>query len=584
MLVSNSKQVAKMNAMGSETMASMMQASGNLVGKFGYNAEEASKIMIHYMNTIGSVNTAEQLRNRNVTTEVEKLGKQMRYLSQVTGKSVDILLQEQEQRQKNLLMEKISRDPMMNAFMQMGTKAGISEDVMLAAITGRPNEASSQMNITAGGRALNRALQQIALGVQSGTMDEAGMANTLAALQKDSRIVNDAQAVQRMSYGKAGALNDTALGNNLMSLSQFMRATINPSGNMGGEATLSGAAKLKAAWDDLKNTHLDKMGINFETLNNLMESFANILTTINEKLKNLPDWAYKTLAGAFVTLSTAAGMKLFGITKAMDLLLRIIKLPFKLFSKRTNVLSKAWKFLSGKTPSIGKGMTTLKSAMSKFSSKLKNLPSLKNAWQGFKNALSKGKDFILNGAKSLFGKGVAKAASKGAAKAASKGVTKAALKGAAKTIGKVGGGITDVAFEAYDLYEKGADQYLQEKRDKGIQGWDLINPIAWGQQLGLALKIDKGAEWLVDKIMPNNSPVGLKSSPAQQNIPIHNKEVVVSSAESTQNAFIGVAKDIHTIASNTGHLQNMDETNQKTYLNGVLNQNGSLNLAPATGL
>ena len=322
MLVANSKQVAKMNALGSDIMATMMESSGNLVGKFGLTADEASKIMLHYMDTIGSVNTAEQLRSRNITTEVEALGKQMKSLSLATGKSVEALIQEQEQRRKNLLMEKIARDPTMNALLTTGLNAGISEDVMLAAITGRPNEASSQMNITAGGRALNRTLQQIALGIRSGSVSANDITPMLASLQKDSRIVGDVQAIENMSYGKAGALNDTALGNNLFSLSQFMRASLNPNSAQAGngsaeENAMNSMANFQANLDKIKNSHLDKMAFSLDNTTGILDLFAGGLETAHDLVKDMNGKLYMVLAG-LGSVSIESAIQMWTTNKLLD--------------------------------------------------------------------------------------------------------------------------------------------------------------------------------------------------------------------------------------------------------------------------
>lgn len=373
MLTSNSKQITKMNALGSETMNSMMEASGNLVGKFGYSVDDASKIMLYYMDTIGSVNTAEQLRNRNITTEVENLGKQMKSLSLATGKSIEMLLQEQEQRRKNLLMEKIYRDPTMGQLLSTGINAGIDEDVLLAAITGRPNEKSSQMNITAGGRALNRALQQAAIAIRSGKMGKDDIIPYLADIQKDSRIVNDVQQIEQMSYGKAGAINNTALGDNLFSLSQFMRAglNVNATNKVGSgsaeENAMNSLSNLDAAQNKLLNTHIDKMALSLETTTNALDIFSKALEKAQSIANMTPDWLYMLGAGIISSALTSNVGSLF-VTKLADFFTRGgLKAGFNLVKSKlvtmSSGISKIGGQLMGHGAKLGLGLSALSVAI-----------------------------------------------------------------------------------------------------------------------------------------------------------------------------------------------------------------------------
>lgn len=323
MLANNSKQVAKMNALGSETMASMMEASGNLVGKFGYNADEASKIMMHYMNTIASTDDADQLRNRNITKEVEILGKQMKNLSLATGKSVELLLQEQEQRRNNLLMEKIARDPIMGKFLQMGLNAGLSEEVMLAAITGRPNEKSSQMNITAGGRALNRGLQQAAINIRSGRMGVEDLVPFLSGIQNDGRIINDVNSIDNMSYGLAGAITDAAIGDTLFQLSQFRRNLLNANASKqvgkgsDEENALNSIANAESKKNILSNIHTDKLALSLRNATTALDIFSKGLDATINTIEDMNDKFYLVMAG-MSSFAIDSALKTWTINRLLD--------------------------------------------------------------------------------------------------------------------------------------------------------------------------------------------------------------------------------------------------------------------------
>lgn len=297
MLTANSKQIANMNAMGQLQLQRFMHASGNLAGKFGYNTEEASKIMLHYVDTIAMTQSAEELRNRNISKEVEILGKNMKALSIATGKSVETLIKEQEQREKNLLMAKINRDPQMKAFLQLAESAGIDTDVVMAAITGRPNEKSAQMNITAGGRALNQALANIAQGIKSGDpkmQDAYSMASYLASVQNDSRFRSDVNAIGTMNYGKAGALNQTAYGDVLTSLNNFgkFRFNLEAMRQVGSgsddENVINALTNVKAEKDILNNIKNQKFSMNLDGATTLLNIFSGAVRKASDALNDVP--------------------------------------------------------------------------------------------------------------------------------------------------------------------------------------------------------------------------------------------------------------------------------------------------------
>lgn len=67
------------------------------------------------------------------------------------------------------------------------------------------------------------------------------------------------------------------------------------------------------------------------------------------------------------------------------------------------------------------------------------------------------------------------------------------IKGAGILDAVIGSGI-----DIYGVATKGGDEVLREKRENGLQGMDWISPYRIGQQIGLAIGVDKAAESLVN--------------------------------------------------------------------------------------
>ena len=136
--------------------------------------------------------------------------------------------------------------------------------------------------------------------------------------------------------------------------------------------------------------------------------------------------------------------------------------------------------------------------------------------QLFQSFLGKGKGLlgkagsagakVLGGIKNV-GKGVWNLGKAGVTRAVGLGKAGAtrAWNLANKDLGKVGkfgtiaGAAINIGMDVKRANEIGAENLLEEKRKNGLQGWDWINPYAWGQQLALHTGIDKVGGWIGEK-------------------------------------------------------------------------------------
>lgn len=75
----------------------------------------------------------------------------------------------------------------------------------------------------------------------------------------------------------------------------------------------------------------------------------------------------------------------------------------------------------------------------------------------------------------------------------------------AKPLAKKGIPFLDVFFSGKELYDDGADSWLQRRRE-GMKGWDYIDPLRYMEEMALKMKVDKGAEWIVNKTMDAFGP------------------------------------------------------------------------------
>ena len=192
----------------------------------------------------------------------------------------------------------------------------------------------------------------------------------------------------------------------------------------------------------------------------------------------------KTAIGAgFNMLMSGLSLVLGGVVrKGLGLTWKGLKAGSKLAWDGIKAAGKGIKTLAAKaTPAIKTGLSKAASGISNFA---------KGAWNSVKTGVSK----VAAPVKKVVSKAVAPLAKAGGSTA---GKALGAVAKKAYLLDAVIGGAEDIIA----VKEKGGEAVLDEKRKKGLQGWDWISPYRWGQQFALATGVDKAAGWGVGKIM-----------------------------------------------------------------------------------
>lgn len=189
------------------------------------------------------------------------------------------------------------------------------------------------------------------------------------------------------------------------------------------------------------------------------------------------------ISTGFNLLTSGLNFLLGGLTrKGLGLAWNGLKAGGKLAWNGIKAAGKGIKTLATKAaPAVKAGLTKAASGISNFA---------KGAWNSVKSGVSK----IAAPVKKVVSKAVAPLAKAGGSTA---GKALGAVAKKAYLLDAVIGGAEDIMA----VKEKGGDAVLEEKRKKGLQGWDWISPYRWGQQIALATGVDKAVGWGVGKIM-----------------------------------------------------------------------------------
>lgn len=303
LLLSNTKEFTRLNSMGKNQIDRMMAASGNLIGKFGYNAESASNVMMHYMKTVALTGSEEELRTRNITLETERLAKELKALSVATGKSVEQLIKEREERENTLFFNRIERDPKLKAFYQTLSEAGQPDDVIKALITKVHNEGSSLFTSTDFGRYSFNRLSGAYDSFMNGSIDESGLIKIMADIQKSPKLRNELARIDKMDMATVAALSKTTYGQNaLNSILNIAKHKFDDKATVGegnvDEESVNKATKNKAALNRLYNQHTENLTMS-------TQNFANALDMLTSKIDSLRE-ALSGPWGTAMSATTAA--------------------------------------------------------------------------------------------------------------------------------------------------------------------------------------------------------------------------------------------------------------------------------------
>lgn len=351
----NSRDFTKLNALNKNAIYSMMNASGNIVGKFGYTADSASNVMMHYMKTIALTGTEEQLRSRNITAEVEKLAKELRQLSHATGKSTEQLIKEREEREDTLFALKISKDPRL-AGIQNALKDILTPGQIKGILSGVPNEETSLMGITSVGR---RLMRELPIAIQRGA-DSNEIIKIVDSIQRSPEAISTLHEIDRMNLGMAYHLNDEDIGKVYNSAHKFITSRFNTSTTVGtgnvDETAVNNFADFKASVDKLRNQSAENLTLSASTSAKALTYFTDALNFGTSALKwggPVLSIGLKTLSGAFSVLATYLTGKfimnvLGNISNSSFSLANVLRhMTTSLRSFTTNVLSFSKSFALG---------------------------------------------------------------------------------------------------------------------------------------------------------------------------------------------------------------------------------------------
>lgn len=318
MILTNSKEFTRLNSMGKNQMDRMLNASGNMIGKFGYNAETASNVMMHYMKTIALTGSEEQLRNKNVTREVEHLGKELKKLSLATGKSVEQLIKEREERERNLFSNRMQRDPKMQQFYDTAKNAGLSDAVIQAIVTGVHNDESALFTSTETGRMIFNQLRE---NLKSGKTDTDSTLATLSSIRNSNTAKAEIGQLMNQDYALTAALSNEPIGAAYNSLFTFGEHKTNDAaakdvgkGNA-DEKTVNEYAKLRANVERMKNQHNENLTLSTQTASKALVWLSEAALTATDVLNSKFGTALSVgIAGLGGGIGTSLAMGILGKT------------------------------------------------------------------------------------------------------------------------------------------------------------------------------------------------------------------------------------------------------------------------------
>jgi len=305
MIQDNKKSFSSINALGKDAMERLMKASGDIAGKYGLSAEEAFKLTMFYSDQLNSRMSKEEIQNMKLDNGIDVLAKDMKALSIATGKTVEQLIEERKEREKNILMAKINRDPKMAAILDVGKKMGLDEDVLLSAITGVPNEKASMMYTRRGSAAIMDGLIRM---VHDETIKNSkDVVAAYSELQKNPAIVEGVKDSFSMNNGILHVLAGSEA--NLPMMAEYSVKGYNLNEYDGGkqsvdEKALNAYTNTQSELNKISNTMNKKMAVSLETATKGLNLFNKALSKTNTIFEKMPDWAVKVGYATFYSSPT----------------------------------------------------------------------------------------------------------------------------------------------------------------------------------------------------------------------------------------------------------------------------------------
>lgn len=308
MLIANSRQVAKLNAIGLNGARTFSNSLNKSVGKFGYTTDEAATALSAYMeNALGFYSKetlAEKLKNDATT----KYLKNLKELSAATGKSVDILAQENQLKEDTLFAKKLNAEhPELYGTLK---QAGLNDSQIKALVSGRPNEESVMFNATPEGRAIWSQFERVTRSSLAGRLSNEDLIRRVGNILKGPDAERGRKRLENMDYSTASVLSESQGHNKILGavpgLSRFDDFAAQQVGNNKGDTNIVNSfTEYQAQKDRLANNWNKALGMSAYWASNWLDIFSGGLSWANTALSS---FAGTTIAYSILFGKTKAGL------------------------------------------------------------------------------------------------------------------------------------------------------------------------------------------------------------------------------------------------------------------------------------
>ena len=208
MLIANSRQVAKLNAIGLNGARTFSNALNKTVGKFGYTTDEASTALSSYMENILGFYSNETLAEKLKNDATTKYLKSLKELSAATGKSVDLLAQENQLKEDTLFAQKLNAEhPELYGALK---QAGLTDPMIKALVSGRPNEEFALAHLTPEGAEIASRFGDITRRSLSGSLTDDKLYEEIDKVIKSEATERGRKGIENMDHGTASVLSESS--------------------------------------------------------------------------------------------------------------------------------------------------------------------------------------------------------------------------------------------------------------------------------------------------------------------------------------------------------------------------------------
>lgn len=460
--------IAKLNGSMGNGIKSFQTAVSSIDDSLNLTNKEKVAIFENVLTNM-SPDQLMKMSQEQMNVEINKTAKEMKMLSMATGKSVDLINQENAQRESTQRQQvwKRTHQASFNALKALGLDK--DQEMMDYIMSGGTKATANILTRMQNDPFMQKVLPQMIRMANSNKLDM-GSLSSLYAQNKHlvgykSAYANRASfdqgimgAAATSDYFQNATLNDT-FGEAFMkmNLNGDMASQYFSPARADANAALGNHIGLTRAMGRYDSSVLEALGGGENGVKNatgvggwLYNKGAGIINGYNNTIGK---WFGGTLSG--LGASTIAVNKEQIFSAAVDR-----------FAWAVNLMigSQLFKSILGK----GKGIVSKAG-----SAGAKVLGGAKKVGVGALNLLKKGGV----GAKNLLTKDL----------------------GNIGKLGTIAGAAINIGMDVKRANEIGAENLLEEKRKNGLQGWDWINPYAWGQQIALHTGVDKAFGWLGEK-------------------------------------------------------------------------------------